>query len=51
MDRETNTLYPFCLYTHSQYSKQPPDKEIERWLEALIKKLEETGSLEPPSLN
>lgn len=37
---KNNTLYPFCLYTYGQYSKQPPDKEIEKWLEVLVKKLE-----------
>ncbi len=34
-----NTLYPFCIYTHDDYEKQPPQKDLARWANEVIETL------------
>jgi mRNA-degrading endonuclease RelE of RelBE toxin-antitoxin system len=42
---EENTLYPFCIYTHIQYPKQPPVKDLRKWLKEVLG----VGPSEPPA--
>ncbi len=35
-DEKENTLYPFCGYTHAEYPKQPPTKDLRKWLSETV---------------
>lgn len=32
LSAEQSTLYPFCLYTHSEFENQPPADSIRKWV-------------------
>ena len=35
-------IFPICIYTHSEYPKRPPDKELKRELTLINSYIEET---------
>jgi hypothetical protein len=36
---DNNTLYPFCIYTHVDYPKQPAAKDLRAWLNETLKSI------------
>lgn len=43
---QRNLLIPVCMYTHVDYDSQPPNKDLKRWLNAVMDEL--PGLEEPP---